>query len=171
MTNQNTSSFTIREATQNDISTLLQLIKHLAVYEKLADKAIATEEMFLRYGFGERRYFQALLSEEKNGGKKSAVGFALFFFTFSTFAGRPTLYLEDLFVLPEFRGCGIGKALFMELVRIAGEKECGRMEWSVLNWNESAIHFYTALGAQPMSDWTVFRLDREGIGKLNQQDI
>jgi len=165
------SSFAICEATKNDVPTLLWLIKHLAVYEKLADKAVATEEMFLKYGFGEPCYFRALLSEVDKEGEKSAVGFALYFFTFSTFVGRPTLYLEDLFVLPEYRGCGIGKALFMELVRIASEKECGRMEWSVLNWNESAIKFYEALHAVPMSDWTVFRLDQEGIHRLiNQND-
>ncbi len=166
MIDHKTSSFTIREATEKDVSTLLRLIKQLAIYEKLADKAVATEEMLLRYGFGEPRYFQALLSAVDKESEKSAVGFALYFFTFSTFVGKPTLYLEDLFVLPEHRGHGIGKALFMELVRIAREKECGRMEWSVLNWNEPAIRFYEALYAVPMSDWTVFRLDESGISNL-----
>jgi GNAT superfamily N-acetyltransferase len=170
MTNRGNSSFAIRAATSEDIGTLVQLIRHLAEYERLADQAKTTEALLQKYGFGEHAYYHALIVEVADGGEKNAVGFALYFFTFSTFVCRPTLFLEDLFVLPEFRRGGIGKALFIELVRIAGENECGRMEWSVLDWNEPAINFYKALGAKAMSDWTVFRLDEEGISRLRRDN-
>jgi GNAT superfamily N-acetyltransferase len=149
----------IRQAHERDVDILLGLVKQLAVYEKLAEQAVATKESFLKYGFSERPYFEALIAEEKQDDKMKAVGFALYFFTFSTFVGKPSLYLEDIFVLPEYRKNGIGRALLHKLVEIARLNDCGRMEWSVLDWNEPAIQFYRSLGAKSMSDWTVYRLD------------
>ncbi len=157
--------FSIREATRDDVPALLKLIKDLAVYERLLDQVVATEDLLARAGFGEERYFRALLAEDP---ERQAIGFALYFFTFSTFLARPSLYLEDLFVLPGHRGQGIGKALLRELAKIALEKGCGRMEWAVLNWNQPAIDFYRSLDAFPMDEWTVFRLSGEAIERLSK---
>ncbi len=147
---------------EKDIPGVLELVKGLAEYEKLLPQVTATIELYLKNGFGDNRYFHALLVENRD----RYVGFALYFFTFSTFIGKPTLYLEDLFVLPEYRGHGIGKALLRKLANIALLRDCGRMEWSVLDWNEPAIRFYKKLGARPMSDWTVYRLLKDEIKKL-----
>lgn len=157
--------YTIRGAGVEDVPAILELIKELAIYEKLSHEVIATEEMLAKLGFGEKKYFEVLLAETT---EKNAIGFALYFFTFSTFLSRPTLYLEDLFVLPEYRGQGIGKALLKELANIAIQKECGRMEWSVLDWNTPAIDVYLSLGAVPMSEWTTFRLTGDAIEKLSE---
>jgi len=157
--------FTIRSAGVEDVPAILRLIKELSVYEKLSHEVTATEEKLTKFGFGKKKYFEALLAETE---EKNAVGFALYFFTFSTFLSRPTLYLEDLFVIPKYRGIGIGKALLKELAKISLEKECGRMEWSVLDWNEPAIEFYRSLDAVPMSGWTTFRLNRDAIEKLSK---
>ncbi len=156
-------SYTIRKAEEADIPTILFLVEELAKYEKLHHEVKATESLYRRYGFEGKPYFETLLVDTDEHG---AVGFALYFFTFSTFEGRPTLYLEDLFVLPEFRQQGIGKALFLELVNIAIASDCGRMEWAVLNWNRPAIEFYESLGAGAMSEWSTFRLTREKMENL-----
>lgn len=156
--------FTIRPAVASDAGRLLELIRGIAEYEKLSHKVVNSEEAIVATGFGPEPYFHALLCETPQAARP--VGFALYFFTYSTFTGKPSLYLEDLFVRPEARGGGYGKALFMELVRIARERNCGRMEWSVLNWNQPAIDFYLALGAQPLDEWTVYRLDEEALSRL-----
>jgi GNAT superfamily N-acetyltransferase len=159
-------SFHIKEVTPADVPQIVQLVKKLAEYEKLSSEVTATEELFDRNGFGENSYFKALLAKTSEGTHSTSIGFALYFFTFSTFVGKPSLYLEDLFVLPEYRGRGVGKQLLRQLARIALERDCGRMEWSVLDWNESAIKIYLGLGAKPMSDWTLYRLNPAGIKKL-----
>lgn len=155
----------IRRATREDVPTLLNLVRRLAQYERLEHEVTATEELFTRHGFGDTPRFEALVAELPPA-DPAAVGFALYFFTFSTFTGKPTLYLEDIFVLPEFRGQGIGKALLRQLARIALAADCARMEWAVLNWNESAIRFYRSLGARPLEEWTTFRMTRNAIEKL-----
>src|SRR5216110_2751135 len=154
--------FQIRPAHVDDVSTILQLIRDLATYERAPNDVTATEEQLVDVLFGERPAAEVLLTFEG----KSPVGFAVFFYNFSTWLGRPGLYLEDLFVKPEKRGKGYGRAFLVELAKIARDRGCGRMEWAVLNWNDPAIQFYRSLGAKPMHEWTVFRLTREEIGKL-----
>src|SRR5262252_4028363 len=154
--------FQIRPACVEDVPIILQLIRDLATYERAPDEVSATQEQLVDVLFGERPAAQVLLAFEA----ESPVGFALYFYNFSTWLGRPGLYLEDLFVKPEKRGKGYGRALLVELAKIASERGCGRMEWAVLDWNEPAITFYRALGAAPMHEWTVFRLTREEIAKL-----
>ena len=157
-----TRNFQIRPARVEDVPIILQLIRDLATYERAPDEVVATEEQLLDVLFGERPVAEVLLAFEA----ESAVGFAVYFYNFSTWLGRPGLYLEDLFVNPEKRGKGYGRALLVELAKIARDRGCGRMEWAVLDWNEPAIKFYRALGAQPMHEWTVFRLTRDEIAKL-----
>jgi GNAT superfamily N-acetyltransferase len=156
------SDFEIRPARVDDVPIVLELIRDLATYERAPDEVVATEEQLIDVLFGERRVAEVLLGFEE----ESPVGFAVYFYNFSTWLGRPGLYLEDLFVKPEKRGKGYGRALLVELAKIARDRGCGRMEWAVLHWNEPAIKFYRALGAQPMDEWTVFRLTREDIAKL-----
>jgi GNAT superfamily N-acetyltransferase len=156
----------IRKMEESDIPEVFALVKRLSEYEKLIHEVTASEDLYKEHGFGSTSYFQAILAESIKVNEPNLFGFALYFFTFSTFTGKPTLYLEDLFVLPEFRGLGIGKSLLKELAKIALEKGCGRMEWSVLDWNKPAISFYRSLGAKPMNDWTVFRLQLGDIKKL-----
>ena len=156
------SASTIRPATVADVPVILQLIRDLATYERAPDEVTATEEQLIDVLFGEKPSAEVLLVFEKN----VPVGFAVFFHNFSTWLGRPGLYLEDLFVRPEHRGKGYGRALLVELAKIAQKRGCGRMEWAVLDWNEPAIQFYRKLGANPMNEWTVFRLTRDGIAKL-----
>ena len=146
----------LREATTSDVSLISDMIKELAVYERLLEIAVFTEEDLHRALFGAKPHAHVVLAfyEEK------AVGFALYFFNYSTFLGKPGLYLEDLFIRPEYRGLGIGRALLRTLGNIALDNDCGRMEWSVLDWNQTAIDFYLRLGARPMDEWTVFRMDR-----------
>jgi GNAT superfamily N-acetyltransferase len=156
------SPFHIRSATADDVPLILQFVKELAEYEKLAHEVCATEESLRQNLFGERRTAEVVLAFE---GEEPA-GFALFFHNFSTFLGKPGIYLEDLFVRPKFRGRGYGKALMVHLARVAKERDCGRFEWWVLDWNEPSIEFYRRLGAKPMSDWTVFRLTRNTIDAL-----
>ena len=158
----NTSeNFKIRPARVEDVPIILQLIRDLATYERAPDEVTATEEQLVDVLFRESAA-EVLLAFEG----ESPVGFALFFHNFSTWLGRPGLYLEDLFVKPEKRGKGYGRALLVELAKIARDRGCGRMEWAVLDWNEPAIKFYYTLGAKPMDEWTVFRLTRDGIEKL-----
>lgn len=144
---------TIRAAEVSDIPEILAFIRDLAVYEKLEDQVVVTAEK-LREQLFEQQRASCLIALEA----ATPVGFALYFYNFSTFLGRPGLYLEDLFIKPEFRGQGYGKQLLLHLRQVAIEESCGRMEWSVLDWNTPAIDFYKSLGAVPMKDWTVFRM-------------
>jgi GNAT superfamily N-acetyltransferase len=156
------ANFEIRTTTEADVPIILSLIRELADYERAPDAVVATEEGLREVLFGEKRSAEVLLALEKG----EPVGFAVYFFNFSTWLGRPGLYLEDLFVRPNVRGKGYGRALLERLAQIAQERGCGRMEWAVLDWNDPAIQFYRKLGAEPMNEWTVFRLTREGIDKL-----
>ena len=160
------SDFEIRSAHLHDVPIILELIRDLATYERAPNEVTATEEQLVHVLFGERPAAEVLLAFEKD----APVGFAIFFHNFSTWLGRPGLYLEDLFVKPEKRGKGYGRALLVDLARIARDRGCGRMEWAVLDWNEPAIKFYRALGAKPMDEWTVFRLTRDGIARLAQSE-
>lgn len=155
------SNFHIRKATPEDTPTILHLITQLAIYEKLEKEVITTVEE-LKTNIFEKNYAEVLIAEEND----KPIGFALYFHNFSTFVGKPGIYLEDLFVEIEHRGKGYGKALLVELAKIAKERNCGRLEWSVLDWNTPSIEFYKSLGAKPMDEWTVFRLDRQGIENL-----
>ncbi len=161
--------YKIRAGNIDDIPEVLHLVRELAVYERLEDQVSATPELYREHGFGSTRRFETRVVETKVEGKIRLIAFALYFFTFSTFLGKPTLYLEDLFVTPDFRGKGIGKALLAELAKIAEENRCGRMEWMVLDWNEPAIEFYKSLNATPLSDWHVFRLNEADIHQLAGQ--
>ena len=156
------ADFEIRAARMEDVRVILQLIRDLATYERAPDEVTATEEQLVDVLFGERPAEEVLLAFEGN----LPVGFAIYFYNFSTWLARPGLYLEDLFVKPEKRGKGYGRALLVELAKIARDRGCGRMEWAVLNWNEPAIKFYQTLGAKPMNEWTVFRLTRDEIASL-----
>jgi GNAT superfamily N-acetyltransferase len=153
---------TIRPATEADLGTIEELIRALAEYERMADEVVMDAELLRKGLFGDRPYAEVLIAEVDD----EAVGFALFFHNFSTFVGRPGIYLEDLFVKPEHRGSGLGKALLKRLAEIAVERDCGRMEWAVLDWNEPSIGFYKKLGARPNDDWTVYRLTGEALQKL-----
>lgn len=155
-------ALSIRRGTQRDVLVILRLIRGLAEYERLAHEMVATASQIRRHGFGRRRYFETLIC--RRGG--TPVGFALYFFTYSTFLGRPTLYLEDLFVLPEERGRGAGRTLLGELARIAKRRGCGRMEWAVLDWNEKAFRFYRRLGAKPVKQWVLTRLSGKPLRRL-----
>jgi GNAT superfamily N-acetyltransferase len=155
-------SHTIRPARSDDAEAIAALIRELAAYEKLDDEARATPESLHRHLFGPRPFAEALIAEVDG----EPVGFALFFHNFSTFRGQPGLYLEDLFVRPEFRGRGLGKSLLARLAALAVERDCGRLEWAVLDWNAPAIGFYRSLGARPMDEWTVFRVDDEALTRL-----
>src|SRR6266571_2971044 len=153
---------TIRSATADDAAVILHLIRDLATYERAPEEVTATEDQLRDVLFGERPAAEVRLAFEN----ETPVGFAVFFYNFSTWLGRPGLYLEDLFVKPEYRGRGYGRSLLVDLAKIAQERGCGRMEWAVLDWNQPAIQFYHALGAKPMDEWTVFRLTRDGIARL-----
>jgi GNAT superfamily N-acetyltransferase len=152
----------IRRGTERDVPTILTLIRGLAEYERLAHEMEATPARVRAHGFGRRRYFETIIC--RRGGKP--VGFALYFFTYSTFLARPTLYLEDLFVLPENRGSGAGKALLRALARIAVRRGCGRLEWAVLDWNRPAIGFYKRLGAKLRRQWILTRLTGAPLRRL-----
>jgi GNAT superfamily N-acetyltransferase len=157
----------ISKATRADVSLILALIKELAEYEKLPHEVVATEDILKESLFGDRPYAEVVIASYD----QQPVGYALFFHSFSTFVGRPGLYLEDVYVRPTMRGKGIGKALLVYLARLAVERRCGRFEWSVLNWNEPSIGFYKSLGAQPMDEWTVYRLAGESLQRLAQSPI
>ncbi len=159
------AGFTIRVATEEDVSLILKFIRGLAEYERLAHEVTATEETLRDTLFGARRVAEVLIGEYR----REPVGFALFFHNFSTFLGRPGIYLEDLFVTPGMRGRGFGRALLTHLAKLATDRKCGRLEWSVLDWNEAAIRFYKSLGAVSMDDWTTYRLAGEALDGLAQE--
>jgi GNAT superfamily N-acetyltransferase len=152
----------IEPATVADVPLVLSLIKALAEYERMTDEVVATEASVRETLFGTKPSAEAVIAYVDG----SAVGFAVWFHNYSTFLGRPGLYLEDLFVRPEWRGRGIGRALLGHLAGIAVARGCGRMEWSVLDWNETAIRFYRSLGAKPMSEWTMYRLTGADLSRL-----
>ena len=152
----------VRSASTEDVPLIHTFIKELAEYERLSHEVFATEEMLREQLFGGRPVAEVLIAELGGG----AAGFALFFHTFSTFIGQPGIYLEDLFVIPEARGRGVGKALLAELARLAVERGCGRVEWAVLDWNTPAIGFYDSLGALPNEEWTVYRLTGAPLAAL-----
>ena len=162
---KNSEKIKIRFAEIEDSKIILKLIKELSVYEKLSHTVINSEESIKENLFGKKKYAEALIAEYEN----KPVGFALFFHNYSTFVGKPGIYLEDLFVQPEMRGKGVGKKLFLELIKLAKERNCGRVEWSVLNWNKPAIDFYKSMGAVPMDEWTVYRLTEDKIDELISQ--
>jgi len=155
----------LRGANVDDVPTIARLIRALSVYEKLEHEVVMTEEKLRDNLFVKHRYAEVVLAEE--GGE--AVGFALFFHNFSTFLGQPGIYLEDLFVVPEKRGSGIGRMLLARLAQLAVERDCGRLEWSVLDWNQDAVRFYERLGARPNSEWTVYRLAGQALRELAGQ--
>lgn len=152
----------IEPATVQDVPVLLRMIKALAEYERMSDQVVATEEGLRESLFGERPAVEAAIASVG----AEPVGFALWFQNYSTFLGRPGIYLEDLFVLPAWRGRGIGRALLTHLARVAVSRGCRRLEWSVLDWNEPTIAFYRSLGAQPMDQWTVYRLTGDALQRL-----
>lgn len=152
----------IRFATGADVPVILSFIRALAAYEKLSHDCIATEDSLRATLFGDRPYAEVLLIEEG----RAAHGFALFFHNYSTFLAKPGIYLEDLFVDPAQRGKGYGKALLAKLAEIAVARGCGRLEWSVLDWNQPSIDFYLSLGARAMEEWTVYRLDGDALAAL-----
>ncbi len=155
-------SIHLRPATRADLGQILTFIRELAEYEKLLDQCAAKELDLDVHLFGEHPKAEVVIAEWEG----VAAGFALFFHTFSTFLGQPGIYLEDLYVPPELRGKGIGKALLLQLARLAQLRGCGRVEWSVLNWNESSIGFYESLGAKRLEDWSVFRLSGAALENL-----
>ena len=144
---------------------IYSFIRELAEYERLSHEVVATEETLRDHLFGEHPSAEVLIGESG----EEAAGFALFFHNFSTFLGKPGIYLEDLYVRPEFRGGGIGRALLVSLAGLAKERGCGRLEWSVLDWNEPAIGFYGGIGAAPVSGWTVYRLTGEALEELGER--
>ncbi|MCH9008544.1 GNAT family N-acetyltransferase [candidate division KSB1 bacterium] len=153
----------LRQAQEEDVPLLLDFIKQLADYEKLSHVVVADAESLRRTLFGEIAFAEVILADYQN----QSVGFALFFHNYSTFLGKPGIYLEDLFVVPAMRGKGIGRELLKYLARLTKERNCGRLEWSVLDWNKPAIEFYKNMGAVPMEQWTVFRLTGKALERLS----
>lgn len=149
-------------ATQRDVPLVLSFVRKLAEYEMLSDQMVATEELLREGLFGARRVAEVVLAYLAG----EPVGFALYFYNFSTFVGRPGIYLEDLFVEPAHRGKGVGKALLIHVAKVAVERGCGRFEWAVLDWNTPAIDFYRGLGAVPLDDWTLFRLTGDALHRV-----
>ncbi|KAI8391136.1 acyl-CoA N-acyltransferase [Radiomyces spectabilis] len=158
----------IRPATVDDVALILGFIKQLAEYEKLAHQVVATEEILRKNLFGDRPYAEVIIAycQKDENAQKEPAGMALFFHNFSTFLGRPGLYLEDLFVLPEYRGLGVGKKLLVQLAALAKERECGRYEWVVLDWNEPSRKFYESLGAEPHAEWIIHRVEGKSLEDL-----
>lgn len=153
----------IRRATEADVPLILDLIRGLADYEHALDQVVATPELLHSWLF-EKEVAEVIIAQEDN----VPVGFALYFHNFSTWLGRAGIYLEDLFVLPQYRGRGHGKALLRALAKTAIERGCGRLEWACLNWNQPSIDFYLSLGALPMNEWTIYRLDAAALERLNK---
>ena len=167
MTAATVPTFRIERATERDVPLILRLIKGLAEYEKLTDEVRATEDDLRRSLFGPNPSAEVVVGYAGD----EPVGFALFFHNYSTFLARPGMYLEDLFVLPAWRGHGYGRQLLAHLATLAVERGCGRLEWAVLDWNEPAIGFYKRLGAKPLHDWTVFRVTGDGLHQLASQRV
>jgi GNAT superfamily N-acetyltransferase len=167
MNSQSKPNLRIDPATEADIPLILSLIRELARYERMTDEVATTEQSLLENLFGARRYAEVVIARLDD----RPVGYALFFHNYSSFAGKPGLYLEDVFVLPEFRGEGIGKALLFYLARLAVERKCGRFEWMVLDWNMPAIDFYRKLGAVSMDSWRLFRLSGDALARLADRDV
>jgi GNAT superfamily N-acetyltransferase len=161
---------TIRPATPGDVTLILEFIRALAAYEREPDAVTATEADLLRDGFGPEPYYHCLIAEQDGPDGTRAAGFAFYFFNYSTWIGRPGLYLEDLFVHPEFRGLGIGKALLARVAAIAVEKNCPRLQWEVLDWNTPAIDFYAAMGAEFLDAWRNVRMTGEALAQLAAMD-
>ncbi len=159
------SDFVIRQASKEDCPLILTFIKELAEYEKLLHEVETDEKTLESSLFGKKQYAQVIIGEYRN----KPVGFALYFHNFSTFVGRPGIYLEDLYVRPEMRGRGFGKILLAYLAKLAKSLNCGRLEWWVLDWNKQAIDFYKSIGAEPMDEWTVNRVAGEALDKLADQ--
>lgn len=155
---------TFRYAERKDVNLILQFIKELADYEKMLNEVVATPELLEEWIFDKNKAEVIFVLEDSK-----EVGFALFFHNFSTFLGRSGIYLEDLYVKPEYRGKGYGKALLTKLAQIAVERRCGRLEWWCLDWNQKSIDFYKSMGAVPMSDWTVYRIAGETLQKLGEK--
>ncbi len=162
----NRPMLTIRPAEKADIPLILQFIRELAEYEKLLDQAVATEADLLRDGWGPEPKFRCIIAEWDG----APAGFGLYFFNYSTFQGRPGLYVEDVFVRPEFRGRGIGKAIFIQLAQEAVRQNCGRFQWQVLDWNQPAIDFYHSLGAKTMREWLTMRVEGEELQELANRE-
>lgn len=154
----------LKQASPEDVPLILSFIKEIADYEKLSHEVVATEETLHKSLFGKNANTEVIIAYYEN----KPAGYAVFFHNFSTFIGKNGLYLEDIYVKPELRGEGIGGKIFNHLVKLAVERNCGRMEWSVLNWNTPAINFYKKLGAEPMEEWTVYRLTEEKLKALIQ---
>jgi GNAT superfamily N-acetyltransferase len=165
MINTSIPNFKLKHAEAQDVPVILELIKGIAEYEKLSHEVVATEELLQENLFGEKKYAEVIIGYEN----ETPVGFVLFFHNFSTFLGRPGLYLEDLFVYEEHRGKGYGKVLLLFLAKLAQERACGRFEWVVLDWNKSAIDFYNSLGAKQMKEWIITRVDMDDIGTLAEK--
>ncbi len=161
------SGFRIKKAGEKDTGLILNFIKKLAEYEKLENEVTATGDLLKENLFGERPVAECLLAYYEN----KPVGFAIYFFNFSTFLAKPGLYLEDLFVLPEYRGKGFGKAMLVHLAKIAVEKDCGRFEWAVLDWNEPALKFYESLGAVKLDDWIIHRVTGKALHQLANEKV
>jgi GNAT superfamily N-acetyltransferase len=152
----------IRPAQEKDVDAIFELIRGLAAYEKLTDKVTGNSDLLRSHLFGVRPYAESIVAELDH----QLVGFGLFFYTYSTFLTKPGLYLEDVFVLPEYRRQGIGKALMTSVAKIASDRGCGRLEWSVLDWNQSAIDFYQSLGATILPDWKICRMTAEKLAEI-----
>lgn len=160
------ADFTIKPATKKDVPVILTFIKKLADYERLSHEVVATEELLQRTLFGQHRTAEVAIGYFRS----EPIAFVLFFHNFSTFLGRPGIYIEDLFVDESFRRRGFGGALLTHVAKLAATRDCGRLEWSVLDWNEPAINFYRKLGAVPMKEWTVFRITGENLRRLADRD-
>lgn len=160
-----TPGFQIKSATESDVPVILSFVKKLARYEQLLHEVVATEDLLRETLFGKRRTAEVAIGYLES----KPVGFVLFFHNYSTFLGKPGLYIEDLFVDEDYRRRGYGRALLLHVARLAKERDCGRLEWSVLDWNQPAIDFYKKLGASPMSEWTVFRVAGKSLDELAGQ--
>lgn len=159
--NTEINGFTLRKAKSNEMGLVLELIKELAVYEKMLDEVMATEEL-LYENYVEKQRIKILIAEYEN----SVVGYMLYFYNFSTFVGKSGIYLEDLYIKPEYRGKGFGKVMLKQLTKFGLEQNCGRVEWTCLDWNQKSIDFYLHIGAVPMNEWTVYRLTHDAMKKF-----